>query len=913
MSLYTSMTGLDAATTQLDVTSNNVANAQTTAFKGSVAQFGNVFASSSLQNSATTVGQGVTLQSVTQDFSQGNIVQSDNSLNMAISGSGFFPMESADGLQQVYTRDGQFQLNSQFQVVNSSGQKLLASAVDSAGNAIISNQSVLTIPQQTTGEAKATSDVNLGINFPASASVITSTFNPNDSSTYNYSNAMTVYDGSGNSYLATVYYVKTQDASQTTPHNTWQTYVEIGGTTVQPGLQQATNASGQTLYVNKYGQTASYSSVKNQLSNSTTQMYYLDQLTNTQTSTAASTTGSPASNFPTGDSPANFVSAVESQNGGSSTLFSVNIDGSASTQNVDVSGLPAWAAAQSPAVTTITPSVLAQYATDQLQQGYGGQAAFTFSGPTDSNANFDLTIGGATPVPINLALGTTGTSTLTISGAVAAINAQLVTAGVTGVTASYNTNTQQFQFSDSTGTPATDIEISAGTTTGSVNNLFGLNTTPISTSNYTTQVVPNGSAILSAADQRYGMSVSYDSATNEFTVTSGSTGDSSSVVISNASSFATSNLGISNADVPAQTITATRGLTSKPASVTGTAVTVDVSGEFQLDPTDNSFLVTVNGVKGTVTLPTTDASGSPINYTTATFAQALQNGINNMGDGAGGTVNGVTVSYNATSNEFTVTGGTTGANSFIEVSGSANWGFGQAPSANGTTSTWIKPTQVEDSVSGTAAPQYITSTGQQTASSAGYNSANPPEWSPIYLTPGQLTFNTSGALVSPTTAMPLSTVYLQNGTGSLSVSINYSGSTQNNSSFTVNTQSQNGQPEGSLSGVTIGSSGLVTAAYSNGTQKNIGIVSLATFSNPSGLEQLGNSEYITTAASGDPTLGTAGSAGYGTVQSGATESSNVNLTTELVNLITEQQDFQANSKAIQTESTMTSAIINMQA
>jgi flagellar hook protein FlgE len=69
---------------------------------------------------------------------------------------------------------------------------------------------------------------------------------------------------------------------------------------------------------------------------------------------------------------------------------------------------------------------------------------------------------------------------------------------------------------------------------------------------------------------------------------------------------------------------------------------------------------------------------------------------------------------------------------------------------------------------------------------------------------------------------------------------------------------------------------------------------------------------LRTAASGNPALGTAGSAGYGTIQSGATESSNVNLTTELVNLITEQRNFQANSKAIETSGRMTDAIINMQ-
>ena len=91
MSFFTSLTGLNAATTQLSVTSNNIANAGTTGFKRSRSDFGDIFATSPLQKASTVVGQGTALKQVTQEFSQGNIELSGNSLDLAVTGEGFFP------------------------------------------------------------------------------------------------------------------------------------------------------------------------------------------------------------------------------------------------------------------------------------------------------------------------------------------------------------------------------------------------------------------------------------------------------------------------------------------------------------------------------------------------------------------------------------------------------------------------------------------------------------------------------------------------------------------------------------------------------------------------------------------------------------------------------------------------------
>jgi flagellar hook-basal body protein len=181
----------------------------------------------------------------------------------------------------------------------------------------------------------------------------------------------------------------------------------------------------------------------------------------------------------------------------------------------------------------------------------------------------------------------------------------------------------------------------------------------------------------------------------------------------------------------------------------------------------------------------------------------------------------------------------------------------------------------------------------------------------VYLDKGELTFDTGGNLVSPIEGTQLETVYLAGGKGALRINIDYSASTQFSSAFAVLSQSQDGAPEGDLVGVTIGNDGLVSASFSNGSQKSLAKILLANFSSPVGLRQIGDSSFLASAASGRPILGTPGSAGFGTLRAGATERANVDLTQELVDLITAQRNFQANAKAIETSSTMTSAIINL--
>jgi len=141
--------------------------------------------------------------------------------------------------------------------------------------------------------------------------------------------------------------------------------------------------------------------------------------------------------------------------------------------------------------------------------------------------------------------------------------------------------------------------------------------------------------------------------------------------------------------------------------------------------------------------------------------------------------------------------------------------------------------------------------------------------------------------------------------------VDLTNASQYGASFSVLSQYQNGAPEGDLMGLEIGDDGLVSANFSNGTQKSLGKIVLANFASPSGLRQMGDARYLASTSSGEAKIGEAGSSGFGSIRAGAIERSNVDLTQELVDLITAQRNFQANAKAIETSNTLTQAIIQI--
>ncbi len=185
------------------------------------------------------------------------------------------------------------------------------------------------------------------------------------------------------------------------------------------------------------------------------------------------------------------------------------------------------------------------------------------------------------------------------------------------------------------------------------------------------------------------------------------------------------------------------------------------------------------------------------------------------------------------------------------------------------------------------------------------------------VTPAGGTAQTVGTAAGNISQIPLSFTGLADGASNLTMQWNLLGTggtptiSQVAASSAVSATTQNGYASGQYQSFTIGSDGTVSATFSNGQQMAVGKVALANVTNLQGLRMLGDGDYATTMASGAASIGTSGTAGLGTMQDGALEESNVNISAEFSNLIIAQRAFEANSKAVTTFDTVTQETINM--
>lgn len=219
MSFNTALSGLNAAQAELNVTSNNIANVGTIGFKGSRAEFADIF--SATGSSRTAIGSGVLLANVAQQFGQGNLEFTQNTLDLAMSGQGFFILAPADGSSNnSFTRNGEFGVDSSGFVQNNNGSRLQVLPVNPDGTVTTTSLSG-TVPlqlPQTAGQPTATGSVNFGVNLPAAEPILDpNLFDPTQASTYTQSTSLTVFDSLGESHIVTTYYVKTAA-------NTWAAY-----------------------------------------------------------------------------------------------------------------------------------------------------------------------------------------------------------------------------------------------------------------------------------------------------------------------------------------------------------------------------------------------------------------------------------------------------------------------------------------------------------------------------------------------------------------------------------------------------------------------------------------------------------------------------------------------------------------
>lgn len=259
MSFYTALSGLKASQTDLSVISNNIANVGTTAFKRSNAEFADLVSASPLQ-SAGIAGQGTRLRGIAQQFTQGGLEASERSLDLAVSGQGFFMTKSGVSSGSIaYTRNGSFTVDSNRYITDTAGAYLQVLPTDGGGTVTATGLTAsgpVKLPL-TSGTSQATATINLSVTFPSNADVpsarsIYTVANPyefdrEDANSYNQTTTTTVYDSAGTAFPMTTYYIRQNVPAGAVTDTTWVAHTFIGDTEISYDTAAATQPAPLTL------------------------------------------------------------------------------------------------------------------------------------------------------------------------------------------------------------------------------------------------------------------------------------------------------------------------------------------------------------------------------------------------------------------------------------------------------------------------------------------------------------------------------------------------------------------------------------------------------------------------------------------------------------------------------------------
>jgi len=229
MGFQQGLSGLSAASKNLEVIGNNVANANTYGEKSARAEFADMYAAAMTGSASnnTQAGIGVTVATVAQQFTQGNITPTGNPLDLAVNGNGFFQVEDASN-QLQYTRNGQFKVSNTGNIVNDQGNKLMGYPADAQGNIVQGAAQPMQLPtggidpQATT---KSTMEFNLDSRAAVTKPATTPSIDFTDQKTYNNATSVTMFDAKGQDVAVSYYFQKTGT-------DTWDVYATANGTTV---------------------------------------------------------------------------------------------------------------------------------------------------------------------------------------------------------------------------------------------------------------------------------------------------------------------------------------------------------------------------------------------------------------------------------------------------------------------------------------------------------------------------------------------------------------------------------------------------------------------------------------------------------------------------------------------------------
>ncbi|GAB3667205.1 flagellar hook protein FlgE [Ramlibacter alkalitolerans] len=244
MSFQQGISGLNAASRSLDVIGNNIANANTVGAKVARAEFADVYANATQHQLDNAAGMGTRVAAVTQQFSQGSIRTTENPMDVAINGRGFFRVAAPGSADAAYTRNGQFQLDRQGYVVTSQGMRLQGYAIDPTTGKPGGVTADVQLPSQGI-DPHVTSSGDVGLNLDARTPAPTATtpaFALGNADSYNNATSMAVYDQQGNEHVLSLYFRRTATDNQ------WDVYSALDGTAVPAVAAGVQSAAGRLTF-----------------------------------------------------------------------------------------------------------------------------------------------------------------------------------------------------------------------------------------------------------------------------------------------------------------------------------------------------------------------------------------------------------------------------------------------------------------------------------------------------------------------------------------------------------------------------------------------------------------------------------------------------------------------------------------
>ena len=939
MSFNTALSGMRAASSDLRITGNNIANASTTGFKSSRAEFGDVYASSLLGSGSNQVGAGVQLANVAQRFDQGTISFTNNSLDLAIDGNGFFVL--SDNGSTTYTRAGFFAVDNEGFIVSNNGARVQGFTANEAGtlSGILGDLQINTSnlpPLQTSlVEANVNLDARSSVLSELGSSLSTAGANigvarlglpDSTATTLNTSGAPTPFDFSVN----TVSSISAD--SVLTPFN-------------------FSGAAGSSFDVQLTGSSVPTENTTVTINLSANVTTLQDLINDIRDDLAGSGIGIDVQEDPANVGRLQFVAT----NSGDDSVITIDpLDsatlGAGVTQNDIEAVLGGIALGQGGAAG----------ASNTNPDPFGGTATTGVQGNL-SSASFDISLGGST--------GNNGTATITLdsnitnaSDLIADIENDLLVSGVSvGVQLDPDDSNRVQFFSTVPGENSTisignldfsNIGVGQTNLTSALNLATGVSIPGISAASngYLQQTVDveyeDGSTI-SVEIPESATAADIASLFSAATVPDvGATASTLATIPTSGFNNTSGTLSIAINGVPVAGSTLQELSDSINAGLPGLGTVIselDANGDLLItDQIGNDLVFSATGdpadsldIRGSQSLAVTlDTTGTSVAAVGGTVNLTLNEGVT-MSNAQPAVTNVFGVLDQNAFTQFALNTFDPGNQDTYNAATSLNiidsLGNPHAvslffvkerftPGVPGEEENrWSVYVQIDGQDIGDPDPN-LPPPDNTTATRARYSvqfnpdgTLNPAGTEPILIsnwTPLDPDGNPNGA-VGPQNVLDGGGLPIQQPPASSNFEIRLSESTQFGREFALGSIEQNGFQTGRLSGLAIDDEGVVVARFTNGQNSTLGQVAIADFTNTQGLTAVGDTAWIETNVSGVPVVAAPGSGSLGSITSGALEDSNVELSEQLVQLIVAQRNFQANSRTISTADEITQTIINI--